>query len=135
MAKDKAVITIGLILLCLAASIASLQPVKSQNPSYLTINSDGSISPISAPILRNGNKYTLTDNFDGYLTIVASNIVLDGAGHIVKGIEGENNGNAKVTDVFNLTNVIIQNFVIEGEFDLVGLASDWLASPTLVLLI
>jgi hypothetical protein len=129
MAKNKVAIAFGLILLCLTASNAFvLQPVKSQNPqnpNNITINSDGSINPISAPILRNGNKYTLTDNFDGYLTIAASDIVLDGAGYIVKGIEGETivnteNPNVRnITAIHNLTNVTIQNFDIKGEFDLV----------------
>jgi parallel beta-helix repeat protein len=129
MAKNKVAIALGLILLCLTASNAFvLQPVKSQNPqnpNNITINSDGSINPISAPILRNSNKYTLTDNFDGYLTIAASDIVLDGAGYIVKGIEGETiinieNPNVRnITAIHNLTNVTIQNFDIKGEFDLV----------------
>ena len=125
MAKNKVIIALGLILLCLTASSVNLQPVNSQNPNNITINSDGSINPISAAILRNGNKYTLTDNFDGQLTIAASDIVLDGAGYIVKGIEGEkivnteNPGYRKITDVYNLTNVVIQNFDIKGEFDLV----------------
>ena len=119
MAKNKVAIALGLILLCLTTSSVNLQPVKSQNPNNIIINSDGSINPTSAPILCNGTKYTLTDNFDGYLTIIASNIVLDGAGHVVKGIEGENIVNVMTTDIYNLTNVVIQNFVIQGEFDLV----------------
>jgi hypothetical protein len=126
MAKDKVAIVFGLILVFLtASSVINLKLVKADNPSNITINFDGSTNPISAPILRVGNKYTLTDDFDGYLTIEASDIVLDGASHIVKGLEGENIVNTEnpsieeVTAIYDLTNVTIKNFDIRGEFDLV----------------
>ena len=124
MAKDKVAIVFGLILVFLtASSVINLKLVKADNPSNITINFDGSINPISAPILRVGNKYTLTGDFDGYLTIEASDIVLDGAGHIVKGLEGENIVNTEnplieeIKAIYDLTNVTIKNFDIQGEFD------------------
>ena len=126
MEKDKGAMVLGLMLVFLtASSIINLKLVKADNPSNITINVDGSINPISAPILRAGNKYMLTGDFDGYLTIEASDIILDGAGYTVKGLEGENIVNTEnpsmeeVTAIYDLTNVTVKNFVIRGEFDLV----------------
>ena len=51
MAKGKAIIAFGLILLCLIASSGVyLQPVKAQYQGNITINADGTITPTSAPI-------------------------------------------------------------------------------------
>ncbi len=51
--------------------------------------------------------------------------MLDGAGHIIKGIQGETIVNTdtpsieNITATFDLTNLTIENFNIHGEFDLV----------------
>ena len=109
-------------------SLLVIKPVNAQNPpnpSNITINSDGSINPTSAPISQDGNKYSLTGDFDGYLTVEASNIVLDGAGYTVKGIEGatilntDNPSIHNITAYYDLTNLTVENFSIQGEFDLV----------------
>jgi parallel beta-helix repeat protein len=55
------------------------------------IRSDGSIDPPTAPILTDGSTYTLigdifSDSGDG-IVIERNNIMLDGAGHIVQGMD------------------------------------------------
>lgn len=55
-----------------------------EKKSTVYINADGSVSPASAPISRNGNAYTLTGNIDDSLYILKSGITLDGAGYTVK---------------------------------------------------
>jgi parallel beta-helix repeat protein len=49
------------------------------------IQSDGSVSPNSAPIVQNGNTYTFTDNLYAAIKIQKSNIILDGAGFTLSG--------------------------------------------------
>ena len=52
------------------------------------INADGTVTPATAPIQRNGNIYTLTSDIssdaDG-IVIEKNNTILDGAGHILQG--------------------------------------------------
>ncbi len=58
----------------------------SQAPlSTVFIQADGSVSPISAPIVQNGNTYTFTDNLYAAIKIQKSNIILDGAGFTLSG--------------------------------------------------
>jgi Periplasmic copper-binding protein (NosD) len=60
---------------------ANAQPVL----PTIFIQPDGSIYPDTAPIQRNGNIYTFTDNVYSAVKILKSNIVLDGAGYTIKG--------------------------------------------------
>ena len=70
------------ILILLILSAVSVQFAKSQSTTNLiNINADGSIYPQTAPILRNGNIYKLTDNISGSVAVHKSNIVIDGAGY------------------------------------------------------
>ncbi|UNQ73409.1 right-handed parallel beta-helix repeat-containing protein [Infirmifilum sp. NZ] len=56
-------------------------------PRIIYIRSDGSVDPPTAPILRSGNTYTLTDDIAGFgIVVEKDNIVLDGAGHILSRI-------------------------------------------------
>jgi hypothetical protein len=73
----------------------SLSPVPSSStspsPSQLfafptvTIKSDGSVNPSTAPIQRIGNLYTFTGNLNGPLLIDKNNIVIDGADYTLLG--------------------------------------------------
>lgn len=83
----------------------------------ITIKNDGTIEPITSYINQTGNTYTLTDNiYKKYAVIIQrSNIVLDGAGHIMngayaKGIPYLNNGIA----LQDVTNVTIRNISVVG---------------------
>jgi parallel beta-helix repeat protein len=58
----------------------------------LTIKSDGSVDPSTAPIHRDGDVYTFTDNIVGYTVIVQKDdIILDGGGYTLKGYGSEGN--------------------------------------------
>ncbi len=73
--------------------------VKPANPQVslatVIILPDGSVSPSTAPIMQNGNTYTLTGDLNAAIKIQKSNIVLDGAGYTLSGIF---NGNS--TDIW-----------------------------------
>jgi parallel beta-helix repeat protein len=69
-----------ILILILALAMICVQPVKTQYQGDVTINSDGSITPASAPIVQSGNTYNLTGEVDGSITVNESNIVLNGEG-------------------------------------------------------
>jgi len=50
----------------------------------ITIKSDGSISPSTAPIYRNGTSYIFKSNIKGYIIVERDNIVIDGEGFTLK---------------------------------------------------
>jgi parallel beta-helix repeat protein len=81
---------------------------------YITINTDGTITPSTAPIARDENRYTLTSDIGGSIKILKDNIVFDGQGHTVYG-----NGSAKTGGDITLNrrdHVTIMNTVFTGWF-------------------
>ena len=55
----------------------------------ITLDSNGAVTPASAPLKQTGNLYTLTSNLLNYsLTIQCSDITFDGAGHVLQGLGG-----------------------------------------------
>ncbi len=85
------------------------------NGDTIVIEADGSVTPSSAPITREGSKYTLTDDVfmpsstNEGIVIEADNIVLNGDGHKVQG-HGESDG----IYLEGRSNVTIQNFFLEN---------------------
>ena len=78
--------TICLTLLLLSFGIASFAvKVEAQTPfsGAIIISNEGSINPISAPIQKSGETYTLIESFTGNITVQKDNIILDGAGFAV----------------------------------------------------
>lgn len=72
----------------------------------ITINSDGSFSPQTDLISRNGSTYTLKANSQEIPIVIAcSNIIFDGAGHTINITTGDNVG-LKLNEV---NNVIVRN--------------------------
>jgi nitrous oxidase accessory protein NosD len=51
----------------------------------VTIQTDGTISPSTAPLTRNGNVYTFTANYSGSLIIARDDVVVDGADYTLSG--------------------------------------------------
>jgi parallel beta-helix repeat protein len=80
-------------------------------PVYIRAN--GTVDPSTAPILRNGNVYTLTGNIysdsEG-IVIERSNIILDGAGFVVQG----SGGGAAGIYMSGISGVTIKNVVVES---------------------
>lgn len=94
-------------------------------PSYpsprIFIKSDGSIDPPSAPIYRDGDIYTLTDNIVGYSIVVdKDNIMLDGDGYTLRGFGSKDNFSLEgMTDptgvlVLQHNGVTVRNMRISG---------------------
>ena len=106
-------ITIFAALLSLSAAIKPADATYSQGDT-IVINSDGSVTPSSAPVVRNGNTYTLTDDVlmpsstNEGIIVEADNIVLNGAGHTVQG-----HGDSDAIYLDTRTNVTVQNFLLE----------------------
>ena len=74
----------------------------------ITITIDGSISPFTELIKRNGNTYTLTGNALEYpIVIERSNVVFDGAGYNITVTTGDNPG-LGVRSATHL-NVVVKN--------------------------
>jgi len=82
---------------------------------YITIKSDGSITPQTEFIKQDGNVYTLTsDLVQKYaIKIQRSNIVFDGAEHVVSGYGYPNKG----LSVESVTNVTAKDIEVRGFLD------------------
>jgi len=90
----------------------SIQPVRAVGTIY--IRPDGSIDPPTAPIHRDGDLYTLTDNItcdaDG-IVIERNNMTLDGGGYWV---QGPASYGVFGIDLSHTRNVTIKNTNIKG---------------------
>ncbi|MGF3535233.1 MAG: right-handed parallel beta-helix repeat-containing protein, partial [Candidatus Bathyarchaeia archaeon] len=95
-----------------AASVAiKVEQVKASGTIY--IRSDGLVFPSTAPINRNGNVYTLTDNIVNYsIVVLRDDIVLDGAG--IYRIEGPPEYPSKGIDLTGRHNITIRNMEIRS---------------------
>jgi hypothetical protein len=107
----KTAVTLVIVLLVTAVAgllLVDLAPAFIPGPVILpeiTINNDGSISPQTELISRNGSTYTLKANSQEPIVIACSNIVFDGAGHTINITSGDNCG--LLLDEVN--NVIVRN--------------------------
>jgi parallel beta-helix repeat protein len=77
------------------------------------IRADGSVDPSGAPILRQGDLYTLTDNIysnsDG-IAIEGDNMTLDGAGYTLQGRESGDGINLIGINNVTIKNTNVKNF-------------------------
>lgn len=96
----------------IALSVVCIQPVKAQYQGNITINADGSMSPLTAPIQQVGNIYILTSNVTGSITLERNNTVFDGNGDTLK-------GEFSLNDVSNVTlkNLTITDTAVGIELD------------------
>lgn len=85
--SKKAILFIATFLVILASPHTFISPTIAAYDTIQTvvIQPDGSISPSTVPIQRNGDTYTLTGNISATMRIHRSNIVLDGAGYTLHG--------------------------------------------------
>ena len=87
-----------------------VEPIKAWTGTVYIL-ADGSIDPSDAPINRDGNIYTLTDDiFDSSIIVECNNIVLNGVGHFLNG----SNNNIYGIRLARGKNVTITNFTISG---------------------
>lgn len=75
----------------------------------VSIEVDGNVNPTNAPIQRIGETYVFMDNIHNHtVEVKRSNIVIDGAGHILNG-----NGGARGIILSGVSNVTIKNVTIK----------------------
>jgi len=96
-------------LLSTAICVGFVRPTVAEWAIY--IRSDGSVDPATAPIQRNGNIYTLTENIYDEIVVERDNIVVDGAGYLLQGT-----GSVRGIDLSHRSNVTIKNMQIGGRF-------------------
>jgi len=94
-----------LFLLSTAVVMRFVSPVVAEGTIY--IRPDGSVDPSTAPIQRDGNVYTFTDNIYDEIVVERDNIVVDGAGSTLQGT-----GSGTGIDLSDRSNVAIQNMQI-----------------------
>jgi len=110
----------GILLMLLLTNMLilafNIQPVKAQGE--IIIRADGAIDPSTAPILRDGDVYTFTDNIFDSIVVERSNIIVDGNGYTLQG-SGDGNIGFHLYVINNVTirNTIIQNFTRGIAFD------------------
>lgn len=76
-------IILTLLLVNMLTLALNIQPAKATGTIY--IKTDGSVDPPDAPIQRDGDLYTFTDNIYDFIIIERDNIVVDGADYTVEG--------------------------------------------------
>jgi len=111
---------LALILASALTAAFNFSPVKAIGTGF-TIQSDGSVSPPTAPVVNVGNVfYTLTDDIQGSIGIVRGNIVVDGAGYTISG-DGEGIGISVSASNVTLRNANVRYFehgiVVSGSYN------------------
>jgi parallel beta-helix repeat protein len=115
----KQMLTTVFIAVLLSSALAGLQsvrlaeanfmPMQIPQPAFI-IRSNGSVDPSTAPIQRDGNIYTFTDDIVGY-TIASErdNVVIDGGGYSLTG-----NGNSTGIFILNRNGITVRNMKISN---------------------
>jgi len=90
---------------------ANFMPMQIPQPAFI-IRSDGSVDPSTAPIQRDGNLYTFTDDIVGYtIAFERDNVVIDGGGYTLTG-----NGNSTGIFILNRNGITVRNMKISNFF-------------------
>jgi len=95
----------GLVLTIILTMLLAfnIKPVEAELRT-IYIRADGSIDPPTVAIKRDGNTYVFTDNIIGYsIVIKRSDIVIDGAGHLLYGTAWKGGCGFYLSDVQNVT--------------------------------
>ena len=103
-----------LFLIMMSLCLVDTQPVKSQSSGTIYIRADGSVDPPTAPIQRDGNTYTLTDNIYDEIDVEKDNIVVDGAGFTLQGTAAYI---SRGIDLSGRSNVTVENMEIRNFMD------------------
>jgi hypothetical protein len=95
--------------------LVTANPVPPEFLPFITINSNGTVTPETEFITQNGSIYTLTANISQEYTIAieCSNIVFDGAGHSINCSKGgySNTG----VSLMRVTNVTVQDIEVVSD--------------------
>ncbi|HEV2166680.1 MAG TPA: right-handed parallel beta-helix repeat-containing protein, partial [Thermoplasmata archaeon] len=76
----------------------------------VTIEANGSVVPSGAPISVAGTTYTLTGTINGSLLVVANDVTVDGADHLVNYTVGMVGGDNAAVTVQGSTSDVLENF-------------------------
>ena len=106
MKKTVSGIMLTLLLVGMLTLAFNIQPVKAGGTIY--IRADGSIDPPTAPIQRDGDVYTFTDNIYDEIVVERDNIVIDGNGYTLQG-----SGTGTGIYLSGRTNVTVRNTQIK----------------------
>ncbi len=115
----KQVLTTAFIVVLLSSALVGVQfvrlaeanfmPMQIPQPAFI-IRSDGSVDPSTAPIQRDGNVYTFTDDIAGYtIAFERDNVVIDGGGYSLIG-----NGNSTGIFILNRNGITVRNMKISN---------------------
>jgi len=115
----KQVLTTAFIAVLLSSALVGLQfvrlaeanfmPMQIPQPAFI-IRSDGSVDPSTAPIQRDGNLYTFTDDIVGYtIAFERDNVVIDGGGYSLIG-----NGNSTGIFILNRNVITVRNMNVSN---------------------
>jgi len=103
----KTLFTIMFIMLLISMLMLTFNTQQTRASATIFIRPDGNIEPPTAPILRIGDLYIITDNIYESIVIQRNNMTLDGAGFTIQG-GGEGNG----IELADITNVTVANAVV-----------------------
>jgi len=97
-----------MIFVSIAVGFITIQVHEAEAGGTIYIRSDGLVFPSNAPIQREGNIYTLTDNINDSIVIQRNDIVVDGAGiYTLKGLGGYDSTGLELNERHNVT---VKNF-------------------------
>jgi hypothetical protein len=113
MRRIKSKIVISMVLFLVLGISQSYCQTSDNNLSQVTILSDGSVTPLTAPIQQNSNLYTLTGDIHAELVVQKSNIVIDGNGYTIKGVDRSVGKGVYLNDLINMQ---IKNLAISDFF-------------------
>ena len=107
-------IMLALLFTGMLVTIFDIMPVKGDWVSTIYIRANGLVDPPTAPLLHDGDVYTLTDNiitsWDG-IVIERDNMTLNGAGYLVQGPGDIGSKGIGLTDRHNVT---VKNMEVKG---------------------
>jgi len=117
-AKSSLPIVLSILIIVASMPILHFRVVSAHDYGIVRIKADGTVDPPTAPIERNGDVYSLTDNIianvssDNYgIDIERNNTVLDGVGYSVK---GANSRGSQWGIFFGGTNITVKNTRVES---------------------
>jgi len=100
------VVTLIVVVLGMLGLAFRVHGVEAGGAIYIMAN--GSVEPSTAPIYRDGDVYTFTDNICDEIVVERSNVVIDGNGNALEG-----NGSGHGFSLDGINNVTIRNIVVE----------------------
>jgi parallel beta-helix repeat protein len=107
MKKIAVVLVITVVLASIFALALDVRHVRASGTIYL--RADGSIDPLTAPIQRDGDVYSFSDNVYDWIVVERSNIIIDGNGYTLQGL-----GSGYGFYLSGISNATIKNTNIKG---------------------